>query len=139
MTYGRRHSRKRRSTRTGNGFGGAVGDLVGIAANFGPRGALIIGGFGFVLFYFIVPELLSVWASHTKAQMSTGVLGTTMKQLVDDIFIRRFIHPSEWAAIAIFIGCLLVACWKALTRTDLDYESQRDMTWFAKVLARFLD
>lgn len=139
MAYGRRRFRKRRSLRSGDGFGGAVGDMVDIAANFDPRGALITGGIGFVLFYFIVPELLSLWVSYSKTQMSTEILSATMKQLLDDISIRRFIHPSKWAAIAILIGCMLIACWKALTRTDLNYQSQRDMTWFAKLLARFLD
>lgn len=116
-----------------------MSDVVGLAAKFGPRGALITGGIGFVLFYFFVPELLLLWASHTKDKMSHGIVGTAMKQLVDEIFIRRFINPSKWAAIAILIGCMLTACWKALTRTDLDYESRRDMTWFSKLLARFLD
>jgi hypothetical protein len=113
--------------------------MVSIAANFGTRGALITGGVGFVLFYFIVPDLLCLWASQAKAQMSSGIIGNSMTQFFDSIFIRRFIHPSKWAAIPILIGCILVACWKALTRTDLNYESQRDMTWFAKLLARFLD
>jgi len=139
MAYGRRYSRKGRKHRSGGGFGGAVADTVGIAANFGPRGTLITGGIGFLVFYFILPRLLVLWADHNKAKMSQGVVGTVMRQVLDDLIIRRFIHPSEWAAIAIFIGCLLVACWKAATRTDLDYQNQRDMTWLAKMLARFLD
>lgn len=139
MAYGGRQFQRRRRRRSGSGLGGAVGDIVGIAANLGPRGALITGGIGFILFYFIVPGLLVLWADHTKARMSSGIVGMAMKRLVDDIFIRRFIHPSEWAAIAILLGCLLVACWKGFTRTDLGYYEQRDMTWLAKVVARFLN
>lgn len=139
MGYGRRRVRKYQNPRSGNGLGGAVSDMVSLAAKFGPRGALITGGVGFVLFYFFVPELLSLWASHTRDKMAHGIAGTAVRQLVDEILIRRFINPFKWAAIAILIGCMLTACWKAFTRTDLDYQSRRDMTWFAKLLARFLD
>ena len=113
--------------------------MVVISTNYGPRGALITGCVGFVFFYFAVPWLLVLWADHNKAQMSNGVVGAAMKQLLDGIFIRRFIQPSEWAAIAILVGCLLVALWKAFTRTDLDYQNQRDITWFAEILARLFD
>lgn len=60
-------------------------------------------------------------------------------KLLDDIFIRRFIHPAEWAGIAILVACVLLACWKAFTRKDLNRKDERQLSVGAKLLARFLD
>jgi len=138
MSYGkRRHYRK--GNRSSNSFGGMVGDTAAIANKFGSKGALITGGIGFAFLYFVIPWLLTAWADHTKAKMSAGAVGNAMRQLLDEVFIRRFIHPAEWAGIAVLLLCVGIACWKALSRTDLDYQDRRDMGFLAKLIARFLD
>ncbi len=114
-------------------------DTGAIANKFGPKGALITGCVGFIALYFVIPALLHMWAENTKAKLSAGPVGNAMRQVLDEVFIRRFIHPSEWAGIAVLLLCAVIACWKALTRTDLDYQGQRDMNSLAKLIARFLD
>lgn len=116
-----------------------VGDFAGIANRLSPRGALIAGSLGFCTFYFVIPWMLVAWAEHNKAKMSSGAVGQAMGKLLDEIFIRRFIHPAEWAGIAVLLVCSGIAAWKAYTRTDLDYGNRRNASAFAKVLARFLD
>ena len=133
MGYNRRYRR-----RSKNGFGSAVSDTVEIATKFGPRGTLIAGCVGFAFFYYVLPWALVVWADHNKAKMvgqNAAIFGT----LLDEIFLRRFIHPSEWAGIAILLVCIAISCWKAVTCTDLDRSSQRGLTGIGKLLARFFD
>ncbi len=135
MAYKRRYRRKGRS---GSGLGGAVNDAGTLASMFGPQGALITGVIGFAFFYWLVPALLVAWANHNKAKM-TGATAEAMGQVIDVVFLKRFINPSEWAGIAILILCVVIACWKAFTRTDLDHDSRRDVGLLARLLARFLD
>lgn len=134
MGYKKRYKRRR----SGDGWGSAISDVAGIASKFGPKGALITGVAGFIFFYLIIPWILVEWAEHNKAKM-TGQHAAIFGKLLDDIFVRRFIHPSEWVGIAILLICTSVACWKVVTRTDLDRSSQRDVTSLGKLLARFLD
>jgi len=138
MSYGRRRNSKWRK-RPSNGFSGMVGDTAAIANKFGSKGALITGGIGFIALYFVIPWLLHIWAEQTKSKMSASAVGNAMREVLDEVFIRRFIHPSEWAGIAVLLLCVGIACWKALTHTDLDYQDHRDMSSVAKLIARFLD
>lgn len=138
MSHSRR-SKYRKRGRSTTGFGGMVGDFAGIASKLSPKGALITGGLGFVALYFVIPWMLVAWAEHNKAKLSSGAVGQAMGKMLDEIFIRRFIHPAEWAGIAVLLVCVGIAAWKAFTRTDLDYSEQRDASMLAKLLARFLD
>lgn len=138
MNYGKRRN-SRRSGRSSNGFGEMVGDTAAIANKFDPKGALITGSIGFIALYFVIPWLLHMWAEQTKAKMSAGAVGNAMRQVLDEVFIRRFIHPSEWAGIAVLLLCVGIACWKALTGTDLENQDQRDMSTLSKLIARLLD
>lgn len=137
MSYGgRRYSRKR--GRSAGSLGGMVGESATIANKLGPRGALTTGLIGFTALYFIIPWLLVLWADHNKASMK-GQMASVMGQLLDEIFIRRFIRPSEWAGIAVLLVCVGIATWKAFTRTDLDYRERRNVSALARLIARFLD
>jgi hypothetical protein len=62
-----------------------------------------------------------------------------MAKVLEEVFLRRFIHPSEWAGIAVLVLCIGIACWKAFTRTELDYGQRRHASLLAKLAARFLD
>lgn len=132
------YKKRRSNRRSNNGFGSAVADTIGIANAFGPRGTLIAGVVGFSMFYFLVPWALMAWVDHSKAQMVSQNAGVYAK-LLDDIFIRRFIHPSEWAGVAILVGCILLACWKTFTRKNLGRHNEQELSGIAKLLARFLD
>lgn len=113
-------------------------DTIGLANAFGPKGTIIAGAAGFTFFYLFVPWALMVWANHNKAKFVSqhaAILG----KLIDDIFLRRFINPSEWAGIAIFVACLLLACWKVFARTDFDRENERQLSFLARLVARFFN
>lgn len=138
MSYGKRRYYNKRRGRSSNRFGGMVNDTAAIANKFGPKGAFITGVLGFLSFYFVFPWILVAWSDHNKAKM-TGQLAPMLGKLLDDVFLRRFIHPLEWAGIAVLIVCVGISCWKAFTRTDLGYQMERDATWLAKTIAKFVD
>lgn len=136
MSYGRRrHYRRRRSS---NDFAGMVGDSAEIASRLSPEGAVLTGVGGFVLLCFLVPWLLTLWADHNKANMK-GQYASLMGKLLDDIFIQRFIHPSELAGIAVLLVCLCIAAWKLFSMTEPDYHDRRSMGTLARILARWFD
>lgn len=134
MAYKRNHRRRR----SGNSLGSTVGDMGAIANKFGPRGALTVGVIGFVVLYFLIPAALETWLEYNKAKM-TGPAGSAMGQVLDKIFNIRFIRVSEWAGIAALLLCSAIAVWKALTQESVSYQRQKDASFFAKLLARFLD
>jgi hypothetical protein len=135
MGYKRRYSKRGRSR---SGFGSAVSDSTEIASKLGLKGALITGTLGFVFFYYVIPWALAAWVEHNKAKLS-GQNAAIFGKLLDEVFLRRFVHPSEWAGIAILISCIALAFWKAFARKELGRTSQRELTGISKLLARILD
>lgn len=124
--------------RRGSGFGSVVADFASLASKFGPTGTMVLGLGGFTIFYFLLPAALCAWADYNKSKM-TGLLAPIFGQLLDELFIRRFIHPAEWAGIAILLICLAIAIWKLLCGTNMSRDEQRSVTGIGKFLARFLD
>ena len=134
MGYNNRRYRRRNSAT----FGSTVGDFGAIANWFGPRGALITGVAGFILFYFVIPSLLHSWADYNKVRM-TGQLAPMMGQVLDAVFISRFIHPSEWAGIAILLLGGVISIWKFVTNSRVNLTQQKEASFWSRVLARLLD
>ena len=129
-------TRYRRRSR--NNFGSAVADSAAIANRLSARGAFIVGALGFALFYFVLPWLLIAWAEHNKAKM-TGNLASMWAKVIDDVFLRRFIHPSEWAGIAILIVCTFIGLWKFATSRELSRSDVTGASFFSRLISRWLD
>jgi hypothetical protein len=131
-------SRYRHKRRPRNSFGAAVADSAESANRSSPGGAFVIGALGFVLFYFVVPWLLRAWADYNKAKIS-GELAPMMGKLIDEIFLRRFIFPSELAGIAILVVCTLIGFWRLITRRRLSHKRVRDVSFFSRLFSRWLN
>lgn len=43
--------------------------------------------------YVVVPWLLTLWAERGKAGLSSRTTGQAMRTVLDEVFLRRFIHP----------------------------------------------
>lgn len=129
MPYRRRYRGGRRSN---SRYGSVVGDSAAIAHKFGPRGAVITGVVGFVTLYVVLPWMLVAWADYNKAKMAGRANAELMSQLLDTIFTRRFIHPPEWAGIAILVVCIGIAVWKLLCGESLGRKGERDASFLAK-------
>lgn len=131
-------SRYRYRRRSRNSFGSAVTDSAEIANRLSPRGAFVLGALGFALFYWVLPWLLVAWAEHNKAKMS-GSFAPGFAKMIDEVFLRRLIHPSEWAGIAILVVCTLVGLWKLSTWRSLSRRGVREASFRSRSLARHLD
>lgn len=133
MGYNNRYKRRKSVT-----LSSTVGDIGAIANWFGPKGAFITGAAGFTIFYFCIPTLLHVWADQNKASMS-GPLAPIMANLLDSIFMRRFIGPSEWAGIAMLCLGSVISLWKLIANSEMSSVQQREVTFWSKLVARFFD
>lgn len=131
-------SRYRYRRRSRNSFGSAVTDSAEIANRLSPRGAFIMGALGFALFYWVLPWLLVAWAEHNKAKMS-GSFAPVFAKMIDEVFLRRFIHPSEWAGIAILVVCTFVGLWKLITWRGLARRGVQDASFVSRLFSRWID
>lgn len=98
----------------------------------------MMGWLGFALFYLVLPWLLHAWAEHNKAKLN-GSLGPMWAKMIDEVFLRRFIHPSELAGIAILVVCSFIGVWKLFASRDLARRDVRDASFLSRLVSRWLD
>lgn len=139
MSYNRRYNSRRRYRRSTSRIGGMVGDAASIASRLTPKGALVVGVVGFVLLYFMAPWGMETWLEHSKANLSESATGNAMRQVLDNIFQRRFIRPFEWAGIAVLLVSFGIAAWKLYTEENLTRGQVQGGGFLAKLFARLLD
>lgn len=139
MSYNRRYNGRRRYKRGTNNIGGVVGDAASIASRLTPRGAAILGVVGFLLLYFLAPWLMDAWLEHSKANLSHSATGEAMRQVLDNVFQRRFIHPFELAGIAILLVSFGIAAWKVYREENLTRRQTQSGSFLARLVARLLD
>lgn len=139
MSYNRRYYSRRRYRRNSNGIGSVVGDAASIASRLTPGGALVVGIVGFVLLYFMAPWGMEAWQEHSKANLSQSATGQAMRQVLDIIFQRRFIHPFEWAGIAVLLVSFGIAAWKLYMGEELTRSQTQSGSFLARLFARLLD
>lgn len=132
MSYRRRHRRQ------SNSIGSSVTDVARIASRFGPKEAFIAGLLGFIVFYFFVPAALEYWVEYNKAKM-TGQNAAVFRPLLDTIFSRRFIRPSELTGVAMLILGSAIAFWKLWTDDRAARIDDRAGGFWARLFARLLD
>ncbi|MDP1705840.1 MAG: hypothetical protein Q8K01_07950 [Sulfurimicrobium sp.] len=121
-----------------SGIGAMVTDSAAIAAKMTPQKAILWGFFSFGFLYYFIPWVLTAWLEYNKTKMN-GLTGAGMGQMLDHVFIRRFIHPLEWAGIACLVACLAIAAWKMLTDGGVSSAGTNNTSWVARLVARFLD
>lgn len=139
MSYDRRYTGRRRYKRSSNNIGSIVGDAASIASRLTPRGAVILGSLGFVLLYFVAPWLMDAWLEHSKANLSHSATGQAMRQVLDNVFQRRFIRPFELAGIAVLLVSFGIAAWRLYREENLSRGQTQSGSFLAKLLARLLD
>ena len=116
-----------------------MGDAADIASRLTPRGAVIVGVVGFLLLYFVAPWLMDAWLEHSKANLSHSATGEAMRQILDNVFQRRFFHPFKLAGIAVLLVSFGIAAWKVYREEDLSRGQTQSASFLAKLLARLLD
>lgn len=96
-----------------------------------------MGALGFALLYFVLPKLIVAWADYNKAKM-TGSFAPVFATMIDEVLLRRFIHPSEWAGIAILVVCWVIGLWKWITWRSLTRRGVRQASFLSGLFSRWL-
>lgn len=126
---------RRRYRRRDTSLGSIVDDSAQIAAHFGPVGALITGTVGFIMFYSVLPMMLMSWVDSNKAKLA-GPAAALFANILDQVMWMRFVNPSQWIGIAIFLVCCGIAMWKVFFSDELARAELAEMSLLAKFIAR---
>lgn len=125
MAYRRRYRRKRSLA------GGMLSDVSYIANRLSWQGAAILGVVVFVAFYWLFPA----WLMHQLDAMQ----GDTFRPVVEAVFAKR-IHWIQWLGIALGLICAFFAIRNYfVSKERLRYCGERNVSFFSRLLARWLD
>ncbi len=107
-----------------------AGDTAYVANRLSWQGSLIFGAILFAIFYWALPA----WISYQVGNMQSTILRPALEAL----FAHR-IHWSQWLGTALALICAFLALRNYLDQGPLRAESERDVSWFSRLLARWLD
>lgn len=124
MGYRRRYRRKRSRS------GGVLSDTTHIANRLSWKGAVLFGLVLFVMFYWLLPA----WMNHLLESRRSSMFFPA----VEAIFTRR-IHWLQWLGIAFALICGFFAVSNYLSAGRLSPKGERHVSFFSRLLARFLD
>jgi uncharacterized protein involved in cysteine biosynthesis len=122
---GYRYRRRKRSA-----AGEILGDTTHIANRLSWRGAVILGGVLFVVFYWLLPAGLN--------HVLESVQSNRFRPVVEMLYARRT-HWLEWLGIALGLACLMLAIYKYMTNQRVTRDGERATSLLSRILARFLD
>lgn len=123
MSY--RHYRRKRSM-----AGETLADAAFIANRLSWKGAAILGLVLFVIFYWALPA----WINH---QLST-LQNNMFRPMIDAVFSRR-VHWVQWLGIALALVCSFFAVRNYFASERLCRYGERNVSFFSRLLARWLD
>jgi len=130
-------SRRRYRCSSRSSFASVVSDSAHLAAKLGPRGALVVGAIGFVLFYVLLPLWLSDLSRANTAQL-TGPAAAGFAQAVDQVIHHRLLAPCRCVGLAIPLACAAIAAWKVLDQPTLNADDVDRMSSIARLVSRLL-
>lgn len=123
MNYRRYH--RKRSTSSG-----VLADTAYIANRLSWKGAAMLGIVLFVLFYWVFPA----WINHQLASLQNNMF----RPMLEVVFARR-VHWVQWLGIAFALICAFFAIRNYLTGQRLGTYGERNVGFFSRLFARWLD
>lgn len=123
MAY--RRYRKKRSAASQ-----VLSDTSYIANRLSWKGCIIFGILSFSLFYFFIP----MWLNNQLNSLQ----GNMFRPIVEAVFARR-IHWVQWVGIALGLICTFFAIRNYLASEHIDSFGEKNVSFFSRILARFLD
>jgi hypothetical protein len=120
----RRYHRKRSMT------GEALADTAFIANRLSWKGATIFGAVQFVVFYWLLPA----WINHQLDSLQNNMF----RPMVEVVFARR-VHWLQWLAIALALVCTFFAVRNYFASERLGRYGESNVSFFSRLLARWLD
>ena len=124
MAYRKRYRRKRSSS------GNLLGETISVANRLSWKLSILLGVILFVLFYWVAPTAIT----HQLESLQ----GNPYRPLIESLFARR-LHWFQWIGIALGLVCAFFAMRNYLSAPPLDRGGQRNVGFFSRFLARWLD
>lgn len=121
----RRRYRRKRST-----AGSLLSDTAYAANRISWQGALILGLAQFVVFYWLLPE----WINHQLNSLQNNMF----RPLIEAVFARR-VHWLQWLAISLALICGFFAIRNFLAADRLGRYGEKQVSFFSRLLSRWLD
>lgn len=123
MAY-RRHYRKRSKA------GRVLADATYIANRLSWFGAAVLGVISFAVLYWLIPA----WLNHKLNSLE----GNTFYSVVEVLFARR-IHWFQWVGIVLGLICAFFAIRNYVATQKLGRDGEGFVSFFGRLLARWLD
>lgn len=123
MAY--RNYRRKRSM-----AGEMLSDTSYVANRLSWKGAAILGVVLFVIFYWLLPAWLN--------NQLNSLQGNMFRPMVEAVFAKR-IHWVQWLGIALVLICAFFAIRNYLAFQRLGSGGERNVSFFSRLLARWLD
>jgi hypothetical protein len=108
----------------------ALADTAYIANRLPWKGAVIFGVVLFVAFYWVLPA----WINHQLASLQSNMF----RPMLEAVFARR-VHWVQWLGIAFALICTFFAIRNYLASQRLGAYGERNVSYFGRLLARWLD
>lgn len=107
-----------------------LSDTSYIANRLSWKGCIVFGILSFVLFYFLIPMWLE--------QQLNSLQGNMFRPVAEVLFARR-IHWVQWIGIALGLICTFFAIRNYFSFQRVGRAGERNVSFFSRILARFLD
>lgn len=107
-----------------------LSDTSYIANRLSWKGCIIFGVLSFSLFYFFIP----MWLNNQLNSLQ----GNIFRPLVEAVFAKR-IHWVQWVGIALGLICTFFAVRNFFASEHISSYGERNVGFFSRILARFLD
>lgn len=122
---GYRRNRRKRSSSSG-----ALADTAYIANRLSWQGAAVFGVVLFVIFYWALPA----WINHQLSSLQSNMF----RPMIEAVFARR-VHWVQWLGIAFALICAFFAVRNYLACQRLGAYGERNVSFFSRLFARWLD
>lgn len=107
-----------------------LADTAYIANRLSWKGAAIFGVVLFVLFYWVLPA----WINHQLSSLQNNML----RPMFETVFARR-VHWVQWLGIAFALICAFFAIRNYLAYQRLGAYGERNVSFFSRLFARWID
>lgn len=107
-----------------------MADTAYIANRLSWKGAVIFGVILFAIFYWALPA----WINHQLSSLQSNIF----RPMLEVVFARR-VHWVQWLGIALALICAFFAVRNYLACQRLGVGGERNVSFFSRLLARWLD
>jgi hypothetical protein len=110
--------------------GEMLADTSYVANRLSWKGAAVLGAVLFVVFYWLVPA----WINHQLNSLQSNLY----RPLIEAAFARR-VHWVQWLGVALGLVCTFFAIRNYFSSQQLGRYGERNVSFFSRFVARWLE